>query len=1571
MATQKKATDPTEAALSAIEEALALSINGAQSAAQEHRDAPSRVVERHSAERTKSEIRPRPSTLAARIKTEEESASANDAAAADFEPSNGPAGRPANDDRREIGTILQALQARPSNRPYAFAFAGSLVWITGLGLIAANRLNWSGDALQATLLSAEALAFGFAVLVPTVAMFVLASLARRAQEMKVVAQSMTRVAIRLAEPEIGATDAVVGLSQAIRREVAAMGDGIERAVARASELETVVHAEIATLEHAYNQNEIRLRTLIDELTTQRESIVTHADRVRNAITGAHEGLTGELESAASRISTSVSEAGLRVAQTLGEKAEEISGTLARSGEQMVDQVSRRGGELIERLVTTNGDIAERLSVTAGQITESLDGKAREITESLSLTGSSVASEISGRGNEVKEALERTSRLIETNLEDGAERLAATIVETSRTVSETIETRTLGLTDTLKATGEAVAISIDSQGRAVVERLGGVGDEIGARIEIGGDRIADRISGTAERLEDIIAVRGARLAEDLENTTDRVAATLEAQVSGAREALEDGIRNASDLFSAKAEEASALFADRTANVTDVIERTGGRFDALVDGRLRSFEESFATRSAAFEATFSDRITTFETSLVERTGSLVSALDAGSSLLGDRLTRIETGVLARAEGVASSFEKVSADFGERIEYRFGEMENLFNTRGEAIEVGIARRTAEAAAFIDDRLAAFEDRSAKSALEIGNRIEGIFTKVDEGLAVRSRGLSESIAAFEDRSAKSALEIGNQIEGIFTKVDEGLAVRARGLSESIAASALDAAKSLGESAESVRIALDDRAALFEKTVVDRSADLVQQLTGQANVFTATIAERTGELAATLESGVARIETNVAGRLSDLVERVDNRSIAIVETLEARTTAVSSSLGARVEEIGALFDGRGNELVEQFRTQSEQIGTSLAAAGESVTREIAGVGEAVLRTLEGRSVSITGVLRERGRELVQTVDQAAETLRETLDERGSRATEQFASIAAELRERTEPLLVKVETLGLSLGAVVSNAGENLERLDTVLEGRVRALEHTLELVNRDTTAAGERLSAQAESLRISSGTALREASAIAERFDANISGLAAAADEQIRSITSLTNEQIRVMTETTGMISERFASHVSELSATSDEKLRRLNAVAGEQLRALNATAEAIGQLDRRIHDSATERDRALGRLMDEIARRGEEFDAMSRVHTSLVTESLSEAEARAREIGAVLSDAADTASNILDRQLESVRQAVLRERERIGSSIRQSYEEELARMNDALTLSSERFRSTAEELRDTTSSVSRELEETRVELRRTLVDLPRESHQAAAAVRGMIDDQLKALEEINAVAASGSGLAPLASAPRPMAPRAAARSAEPAPAPVPVPPPAPAYRPEPPVARPEPAAPTAEAKRGDERPLRPLLESFAPRRGNGRPETPAPETKNDAEALGGWLSDLLARASEEEATPAAAEPPATMELVTRLTADAARFVRHDALVAFWDRWTRGDRQPGLRATLTPEGEAKAEEFKNRYRRDAAFRGIVDAYLGKFDDLLREIGSGERGASLTRTIMSSNEGKVYGLLAYAADRIA
>ena len=76
-----------------------------------------------------------------------------------------------------------------------------------------------------------------------------------------------------------------------------MGDGVERALARAAELETRVKSEVSTLERSYSDNERKIRSLIAEMADQREAIVASGARVRDAIANAHGGIARDLDSA--------------------------------------------------------------------------------------------------------------------------------------------------------------------------------------------------------------------------------------------------------------------------------------------------------------------------------------------------------------------------------------------------------------------------------------------------------------------------------------------------------------------------------------------------------------------------------------------------------------------------------------------------------------------------------------------------------------------------------------------------------------------------------------------------------------------------------------------------------------------------------------------------------------------------------------------------------------------------------------------------------------------------------------------------------------------------------------------------------------------------------------------------------------------------------------------------------------------------------------------------------------------------------------------------------------------------
>ncbi|MGQ3285089.1 MAG: kinesin, partial [Bosea sp. (in: a-proteobacteria)] len=139
---------------------------------------------------------------------------------------------------------------------------------------------------------------------------------------------------------------------------------------------------------------------------------------------------------------------------------------------------------------------------------------------------------------------------------------------------------------------------------------------------------------------------------------------------------------------------------------------------------------------------------------------------------------------------------------------------------------------------------------------------------------------------------------------------------------------------------------------------------------------------------------------------------------------------------------------------------------------------------------------------------------------------------------------------------------------------------------------------------------------------------------------------------------------------------------------------------------------------------------------------------------------------------------------------------------------------------------------------------------------------------------------------------------------------------------------------------------------------------------AKGGWLSDLLNRASREEKAPEAPKPTAhSIERLDSLSVDIARMIDHDAAVELWDRYKRGERNVFTRRLYTLQGQQTFDEIRRKYRRDAEFKETVDRYIDEFERLLAEAAKDDRDSMVAKTYLTSETGKVYTMLAHASGR--
>jgi hypothetical protein len=211
----------------------------------------------------------------------------------------------------------------------------------------------SAGGVSGLLGSASALTAAVAILVPIVIFWFLALLVWRAQELRLMASAMTEVAVRLAERRL-AEQSVASVGQTIRRQVAAMNDAISRAIGRASELEAMVHSEVAALERSYGENEHRVRNLISELVSEREALANNSQRVSEALKGVGAQIARDITTASASIDKKLAERGVQLTELLVSRSSEAAEQVHKAQARVADAVPA----LIERLSKEQGRLTQ-------------------------------------------------------------------------------------------------------------------------------------------------------------------------------------------------------------------------------------------------------------------------------------------------------------------------------------------------------------------------------------------------------------------------------------------------------------------------------------------------------------------------------------------------------------------------------------------------------------------------------------------------------------------------------------------------------------------------------------------------------------------------------------------------------------------------------------------------------------------------------------------------------------------------------------------------------------------------------------------------------------------------------------------------------------------------------------------------------------------------------------------------------------------------------------------------------------------------------------------------------------
>lgn len=766
---------------------------------------------------------------------------------------------PANDDVPSIGALIYALQQRPSRTPFLLAAIASVVWFVIGSMFTVGMV--SGEAgLSGLFTSSQGLTAAIAIFIPIVIFWFLALLVWRAQELRLMASAMTEVAVRLAEPDRLAEQSVASVGQTIRRQVAAMNDAISRAIGRASELEAMVHSEVAALERSYGENELRVRNLISELSTEREALINNSQRVSEALKGVGTQIARDISIASTNIDKKLAERGTQLTELLVSRSSEAADQVHRAQTKVAEivpglfeRLSKEQTRLMQVIEGATQNLAALENVVS-QRTTALDKTMKERTEALQ---TSLAERIKGLENSVAQG----AIIIDGTLKDRTEGfthlvsqgvviLDKTLQERTEAMAASIGKGTDALDKTLKERTEAF-IHLVSQGAVVLEKT-----------------LQERTNALATAIGD----SAANLAETADQRTAAIDKLLQERTSQFISSVNQGAISLDRTLAERAESFTNGLLQRVQSLEAAISQQTSALDKTMSERAQAVISALSERLQAIDVTFSQRAIETDRMLGEHARATESAFGQQTAVLNQVLAN-------NSAMIKQTADQVGAQSREAVSVLTGQTQNLREVSRALLEQihGLTQRFESQGQAILTAAKALDSSNAKIDSILENRHQAILALLAT-VNTKAQDLDSTMRNYAGMVENAMSQAENRAKQVSTVLARDTAGGAQ--------QALAQIERLREEAQThTARAVGDLKSSFE-TVITQIGRQLEQMRGQFDGTT---------------RGMREVAQRTASDLDSLRQDMQKRLESLPEQTAQATTAIRKALTDQLREIEAI----------------------------------------------------------------------------------------------------------------------------------------------------------------------------------------------------------------------------------------------------------------------------------------------------------------------------------------------------------------------------------------------------------------------------------------------------------------------------------------------------------------------------------------------------------------------------------------------------------------------------------------------------------------------------------------------
>src|SRR3569623_1154926 len=1076
----------------------------------------------------------------------------------------------ANDDREAIGAVLHSLQrGRPRRSAYTVAAIFSGLWIAAAGFLIISFL----PALEAMVgTSGGALALVGLALVfvtPLILFYFLASVSSRSQELSMIAQSMAQMAVRFSEPEHVASDAMITVGQAIRREGAVMGDGVERAIARAGELEALVTNDVSALERAYSDNEVRIRALLQDISPPRDNLVGQAEQVRNAISGVQIDLRQDIAIISDAIAARVDEVTNNITHMLEERSDHITGSFAAAGDNMIIALGERGGDLLDRLEEASNQTANAVLEASETLTANLNFKTNHIHD------------------EFAELADNIHEL----LNERVERITGEFEQRANSIVDGITLRTEQVHDTLRTSGDSLLNEMDL--RSI---------DLAAKVDEAGNRLADRILSTGDTVSEALDVTVNTLVAKVASQTEPAHASLTSHIASFEILLHEQGGELAEKFARDSGTLGALITrhvaefDRTVKTYggEIVERMGQHTQNVSDN-LKAYVDNFDTRVTAHGAqiheALDERLGVFQSALDSRVTTLEVSLDTTiksfDNTIDQRLSALETSFDKRAEAVTQTIDTQSTALADTLSTRFGDMQKGIETHADAV-----------ASDIEARVVRFENLLDIRVESAANRVETSGQKASEALVARTEEITQSIRSRIEDSERSltnlAVETSEAIQSgarnaqqsllaLSGEVGTQLRTTTTDVERTIQTSAREAESTLFLASSNASAQIKSASAEIERTIVSGTESFGQSLNNKVEEITGGVREQADRIALILDDKRAPLTVAITVKTEQLEAILGNKTEQLSATLGSKTEQLATILGDKTGQFALAIDGKRTQLVE-----------ALTSKTHALARTISGATSSALKAIETQSGDFTVQLMNQSSDISRQITAASElatgsvgkalkdveiSTRAAIDQSRQVATAavtEMQETSKILRPDTVALFERLREGNILLQEVLTGAHENLNSLERALVTRVADFVTALNDVTSRNSASTTALEEQLRTFNESPTGALEGLGSLSTQFESHGRMLS----DAVRTVEESNERTSQSVAERQSLL-EQLTTTIDTRTLDLDERLNRFVSLLEESLNAAELRARDIARV---VAESAGASSSAVGRQFEAV---------------------------------------------------------------------------------------------------------------------------------------------------------------------------------------------------------------------------------------------------------------------------------------------------------------------------------------------------------------------------------------------------